>query len=134
MDQIALERGYPFSSLRERVYAIASPNPSAQDRFGILIYTAGAGAQGTLGGLVEAAHRIPELIHTGLEHLRLCSNDPICADHDPSVSGDERSLHGAACHACLLVPETSCEARNVYLDRALLVETLGSISAALFHL
>ncbi|HJW42627.1 MAG TPA: DrmB family protein [Rhizomicrobium sp.] len=134
MDQIALESGYPFSSLRERVYAIASPNATGQDRFGILIYTAGAGAQGTLGGLVEMARRIPELINSGLERLRLCSNDPICADHDPSMSGDERSLHGAACHACLLVPETSCEARNVFLDRALLVETLDQSRAELFNL
>jgi hypothetical protein len=68
----------------------------------------------------------------GLERMRLCSNDPVCADHDPSVAGDERSLHGAACHACLLVPETSCEARNVYLDRALLVETVAQTNATLF--
>lgn len=132
MDQIALESGYPFSSLRERVYAITSPNEIAQDRFGILIYTAGAGAQGTLGGLVEMAPRIPELIRAGLERLQLCSNDPVCADHDPSVAGDERTLHGAACHSCLLVPETSCESRNVFLDRTLLVQTLGGVGAELF--
>jgi len=132
MDQIALESGYPFSSLRERVYAISSPREGIPDRFGILIYTAGAGAQGTLGGLVEAASRIPALVTSGLERLRLCSNDPICADHDPTVSGDERSLHGAACHSCLLVPETSCEARNVFLDRTLLVGTLTEAHAELF--
>jgi hypothetical protein len=132
MDQVALESGYPFSSLRERVYAIASPREGIPDRFGILIYTAGTGAQGTLGGLVEAASRVPELVRSGLERLRLCSNDPICADHDPTVSGDERSLHGAACHACLLIPETSCEARNVFLDRTLLVGTLTEARAELF--
>jgi hypothetical protein len=122
MEQIALECGYPLSSLKERVYAFAGPRPDVPDRFGLLIYTASAGAQGTLGGLVEIADRIPEILNSALERMRLCSNDPVCADHDPSVAGDERSLHGAACHACLLVPETSCEARNVYLDRALLVE------------
>jgi hypothetical protein len=132
MGEIALECGYPFSSLRERVYAIPAPNTEAHDRFGILIYTAGAGAQGTLGGLVETARRMPELIGAGLERLRLCSNDPICADHDPSLSADERSLHGAACHSCLLVPETSCEARNVFLDRTLLVGTLTESGAELF--
>jgi len=83
-------------------------------------------------GLVEIAERIPEILRAALERMRLCSNDPVCADHDPSVAGDERSLHGAACHACLLVPETSGEARNVYLDRALLVETVAQSKAALF--
>jgi hypothetical protein len=132
MEQIALECGYPLSSLKERVYAFAGPRPEIPDRFGILIYTASAGAQGTLGGLVETADRIPDILLSALERMRLCSNDPVCADHDPSVAGDERSLHGAACHACLLVPETSCEARNVYLDRALLVETVAQTNATLF--
>jgi hypothetical protein len=30
------------------------------------------------------------------------------------------------------VPETSCEARNVYLDRTLLVETVAQTNVALF--
>jgi hypothetical protein len=34
-------------------------------------------------------------------------------------SMEERWLHGAACHGCALVAETSCEMRNDYLDRAL---------------
>jgi hypothetical protein len=102
------------------------------DRFGLLIFTAGAGAQGTLGGLVEIAGRIPDILLAALDRMRLCSNDPVCADHDPSVTGDERSLNGAACHACLLIPETSCEARNVYLDRALLIETVAQTRAGLF--
>jgi MrfA Zn-binding domain len=132
MDQIALECGYPLSSLKERVYAFPAPRPDAPDRFGLLIFTAGAGAQGTLGGLVEIAPRITDILLAALDRMRLCSNDPVCADHDPSVTGDERSLNGAACHACLLIPETSCEARNVYLDRALLVETVAQTRAGLF--
>jgi hypothetical protein len=132
MEQIVLECGYPLSSLKERVYAFAAPRPDMPDRFGILLYTASAGAQGTLGGLVEIASRIPEILSSVQDRMRLCSNDPVCADHDPSVAGDERSLQGAACHACLLVPETSCEARSVYLDRALLIETVAQAGAALF--
>jgi Domain of unknown function (DUF1998) len=132
MEQIALECGYPLSSLRERVYAFPAPRPDMPDRFGILIYTASAGAQGTLGGLVEIANRIPDILNSALDRMRLCSNDPVCADHDHSVAGDERSLQGAACHACLLVPETSCEARNVHLDRALLIETVAQTKAAIF--
>lgn len=132
IQEIALDCGYPLSSLKERVYSIPGDEAEMSDRFGILIYTASAGAQGTLGGLTETAGRIAGLTKTALERLRLCSNDPICADHDPSVAGDERALLGAACHACLLVPETSCEARNFFLDRALLVSTVAGMRAELF--
>jgi hypothetical protein len=131
MEEIALDCGYPLSSLKERVYAIPGNGADRPDRFGILIYTASSGAQGTLGGLTKAGHRIPILVLSALERLRLCSNDPVCADHDPSVTGDERSLLGAACHGCVLVPETSCEARNGYLDRALLVATVAGTQAGL---
>jgi hypothetical protein len=60
------------------------------------------------------------------------SNDPICAQHAPGVSVEERWLHGAACHGCALVAETSCEMRNDYLDRALVVPVLGDPGAASF--
>jgi len=131
MEEIALDCGYPLSSLKERVYAIIGNGTDRPDRFGILIYTASSGAQGTLGGLTAAAARIPVLVTSALDHLSLCSNDPVCADHDPSIAGDERSLLGAACHACLLVPETSCEARNSLLDRALLAPTVAGTQAGL---
>ena len=32
---------------------------------------------------------------------------------------ERRWLHGAACHGCAFIAETSCEMRNDYLDRAL---------------
>jgi hypothetical protein len=131
MGEIALDCGYPLSSLKERVYAIVGNVVDRPDRFGILIYTASSGAQGTLGGLTTAAARMPTLVLSALDRLRLCSNDPICADHDPSVVGDERALLGAACHACVLVSETSCEARNCYLDRALLVASIAGTQAGL---
>src|SRR5205085_2399670 len=67
MEQIALECGYPLSSLKERVYAFAGPRSDVPDCFGLLIYTASAGAQGTLGGLVEIADRIPEILNSALE-------------------------------------------------------------------
>ena len=62
----------------------------------------------------------------------LCSNDPICAQHSPSESMEGRWLHGSACHGCALVAETSCEMRNDYLDRALVVPVLGLPDAAFF--
>ena len=63
----------------------------------------------------------------------LCSNDPICAHHQPGESIEGRLLHGAACHGCALVAETSCEMRNDYLDRALVVPVMGVPGAAFFE-
>jgi hypothetical protein len=63
----------------------------------------------------------------------LCSNDPVCAQHLPGKSMESRWLHGAACHGCTLVAETSCEMRNDYLDRALVVPALGVPDAAFFQ-
>ncbi|MGT2503861.1 DrmB family protein [Bradyrhizobium guangxiense] len=119
MAELALECGYPLSSLKERIY---SSGPAQADRFGILIYTSTAGGQGTLGGLSNMAERAGELLARALKRLALCSNDPICAEH--SEGSEEYPLQGAACHACLLVPETSCEARNTRLDRGLLTRTV----------
>ena len=62
----------------------------------------------------------------------LCSNDPVCSHHVPGESIEGRLLHGAACHGCALISETSCEMRNDYLDRALVVPVLGHVGAAFF--
>jgi hypothetical protein len=102
------------------------PGPEAGgeiDRCGILIYTASPGAKGTLGCLVATAPRLRVSPET-LERLRICSNDPVCADHKPDEKSGDRATHGAACHGCLLIAETSCEMRNLFLDRSLLVPTM----------
>jgi hypothetical protein len=127
--ELALECGYPLSSLKERIYASGSGQP---DRFGLLIYTSTAGGQGTLGGLSSMAEHVPELLARAIDKLRLCSNDPVCAEHSPEKDLDDRPLHSAACHACLLVPETSCEARNTRLDRSLLIRALAGADYSLF--
>ncbi|MGJ5206130.1 DrmB family protein [Bradyrhizobium sp. HKCCYLR20261] len=119
MAELALDCGYPLSSLKERIY---SSGPAQAQRFGILIYTSTAGGQGTLGGLSHMAERAGDLLTRATRRLALCSNDPICAEH--SDASEEYPLQGAACHACLLVPETSCEARNTRLDRGLLTRTV----------
>jgi hypothetical protein len=46
---------------------------------------------------------------------------------------EERWLHGAACHGCVLVAETSCEMHNDYLDRALVVPVIDVPDAAFFQ-
>lgn len=131
--EIALDCGYPASSLKERVYALSGPSSGgACDCCGILIYTATAGAQGTLGGLVGTAPRFAHILRNALERSAICSNDPVCADHEPDDRSGDRATHGAACHGCLLIAETSCEMRNLFLDRTLLVETMSSAGAAFF--
>ena len=119
--------GYPASSLRERIYV----HPDSQ-RFGLMLYTSSPDAEGTLGGLVQQARHIEEHLTLALAAAALCSNDPVCAQHEPGVSMEQRWLHGASCHACSLVSETSCEMRNDYLDRALVVPTLAAPEAAFF--
>jgi hypothetical protein len=119
------------SSIRERIYISAGLGTTVPE-VGILIYTASAGNQGTLGGLVEVSRRFVQVLENALERQRLCSGDPVCADHDPATAADDRTLHGAACHGCLVIAETSCEARNLFLDRALLVDTVGPSGVCLF--
>jgi hypothetical protein len=131
MSEVAIDCGYPASALKERIYVL--PRVAGQPiQCGILIYTATAGNQGTLGGLVEVTRRFVRILKSALERERLCSGDPVCADHDPVAADEDRMLHGAACHGCLLVAETSCEARNLFLDRALIVDTVGQTGAGFF--
>lgn len=132
MGEIALECGYPASAIKERIYALRDVDP-ARSRYGLLLYTASAGAQGTLGGLIALAPRVAGIIEQALDRLDICSSDPVCADHHPTETTDERALAGAACHGCLFVAETSCERRNQALDRALLVETIAGQGAAFFE-
>jgi Domain of unknown function (DUF1998) len=134
MAEIALDCGYPASSLKERIYALSSIRGGQEiDRCGILIYTASAGAQGTLGGLVSTAPRFVKILKSALDRLRICSNDPVCADHEPDDRSGDRATHGAACHGCLLIAETSCEMRNLFLDRALLVSTMAENRSGFFE-
>jgi len=123
---VALECGYPASSIRERIYAI----PDAG--YGVLLYTATSDAEGTLGGLVQVGKQIHEHVRNALEMGELCSNDPVCAQHDPADQHERRFLHGAACHGCLLISETSCEQHNEFLDRALVVPTVDNLGVEFF--
>ena len=106
--------GYPASSLSERIYA-----SKEADMNGFLIYTAVADKSGSLGGLMELAE--PKLflsiLDSALKRAHWCTLDPVCSDH----GGQGRDgLNRAACHGCALVPDTSCDYGNVFLDRILI--------------
>lgn len=123
---VSLECGYPASSIRERIYTIPDVG------YGVLLYTGTSDAEGTLGGLIQVGRRIHEHIREALTIGELCSNDPVCAQHEPSNPHVRRFLHGAACHGCLLISETSCEQHNEFLDRALVVSTVDNLGVEFF--
>ncbi|GAA4188095.1 DUF1998 domain-containing protein [Streptosporangium oxazolinicum] len=124
---IALECGYSSASLSERIYAGTEDDP----RSGLLIYTAVPDAEGTLGGLVSLAEpdELVRLTRRALSDARRCSSDPLCAERLPRRPED--FLHGAACHVCLFVSETTCERGNRYLDRRFVVP-IGDPDLALY--
>lgn len=123
---VSLECGYSASSIRERIYA-------SQEGYGVLLYTGTSDSEGTLGGLVEVGRHLELHLRAALSLGQLCSNDPVCAQHDPLDEHIDRHLHGAACHGCLLISETSCERRNELLDRALVVPTVAHPDYAFFE-
>jgi hypothetical protein len=130
MTAITLDCGYPASSIRERIYCV--PGSLEQPgRYALLLHTSSNDAEGTLGGLVEAGKRIRHFFRRALEMTQLCSNDPVCSHHHPA-DHDPAPLLGAACHGCMLIPETSCEQRNDFLDRSLLVSTLEKSGVEFF--
>jgi hypothetical protein len=122
---VSLECGYPASSIRERIYS----GPYGD---GILLYTGTSDAEGTMGGLVQAGRQIARHLKAAIDLGRLCSNDPVCAQHAAENQHECRFLHGAACHGCLLIAETSCEQHNDFLDRALVISTVDGNGAEFF--
>ena len=115
----AFEAGYSTSSLRERLYVTRRQDGPAMA--GILIYTAAGDTEGTLGGLVRLGEyqRLYRLLLRSVSDALWCSFDPVCSE---SPGQGPRGLSLAACHACSLVPETSCVAANRLLDRRLLID------------
>jgi Domain of unknown function (DUF1998) len=116
--ELTFSCGYGSAALRERLYCnIENPNLPMN---GILIYTASGDSEGTLGGLVREADpgRFERLAEDALRRSQWCSNDPVCME---SPGDGAVSSNLAACHGCVLLPETSCEEGNRLLDRGLLV-------------
>jgi hypothetical protein len=114
--RLAFASGYASAALQERIYASTE---RGEPMAGILIYTAAGDAQGTLGGLVRlgAEDKLMPLLLAAVSDAEVCSNDPVCIESDRQGSSN---LNLSACHGCALISETSCENRNLLLDRQLL--------------
>lgn len=102
--------GYPSASLSERIYF-------SNRMCGVLIYTA-EGSEGSMGGLVWQGKDalIERTIRRAMDRARHCSSDPICWEHE------KETMNLAACFSCEMISETSCEFRNMGLDRQALVD------------
>jgi len=112
---LSLDSGYSSASIRERVYLEVN---NRNVRGGIVLYTVQPGADGTLGGMISLVRRFDRVIRRAYELAQSCSNDPLCIEQYFSPG----EISGASCYACLLISETSCEHRNMWLDRHILLD------------
>ena len=121
LKQLSFECGYSIASLKERIYSC--DNIDGETMSGILVYTASGDSEGTMGGLVRQGQPdlFPAIFTKAIKSAIKCSNDPVCS---LSQGQGRDSLNLAACYSCTLVPETSCEEYNVFLDRGVVVGTL----------
>lgn len=128
---LSCESGYSNASIRERIYCSKYIDENAPQMAGVLIYTASGDAEGSLGGLVRQGlpGRIENVIKRAISEAKWCAADPVCIQ---STGQGQYGCNLAACHNCALLPETSCENKNMLLDRGLLIGTLDDISIGYF--
>ena len=118
MRELEFRCGYPTASLSERIYV---SNDENYKMYGCLIYTA-EGAEGSMGGLIAQTRpqNLNNLIKSAIKRATICNSDPLCWESEGQGLFD---LNFASCFSCSLVSETSCEHRNLYLDRKILVDS-----------
>lgn len=130
MNQLVNTCGYSSASLRERLYV---SNSADREMGGVLIYTAAGDSEGTMGGLVRMSRQenLRSVFAAALSDSRWCSTDPVCMDAGEKGQGPD-SCNLAACHGCALIPETSCEEFNRFLDRGLVIGTFEDPTLGFF--
>lgn len=130
LNQLVYTCGYSSASLRERLFVSADPT---RKMAGLLVYTAAGDSEGTMGGLVRMARptNLHAIFSSALANARWCSTDPVCMDSGEGGQGTD-SCNLAACHGCTLLPETSCEEFNKFLDRGLVIGTFDNPTLGYF--
>jgi hypothetical protein len=120
INQLSVDSGFMTVSLGERVYCVRKDDGSYSA--GLFIYACSPGTDGTLGGLTSLVDgdTLPRIVERTAERIRTCSNDPVCSAR--RINNNRKN--GAACHVCLMNPETSCSYRNRFLDRNVVRETM----------
>lgn len=130
INELVFTCGYSSASLRERLYVSRQPG---REMAGLLIYTAAGDSEGTMGGLVRMARqdRLLPVFASALSDAHWCSTDPVCMEAGQTGQGPD-SCNLAACHGCALLPETSCEEFNRFLDRGMVIGTLDDPTLGFF--
>ena len=113
---VQAETGYSSSAISERIY---SSNIDGEWRGAVLLYVTEGGMDGTLGGLTSLSTHFQKYLNRALEDAEVCSMDPLCEE------APNRMMSDLGCYACTFNPETSCEHRNMFLDRMLMLEVAG---------
>ncbi|WP_457628135.1 DrmB family protein [Persephonella sp.] len=118
---LSLYSGYPSTSIREKIYITDtnSDTPSG----GVVIYTATEDEGGAMGGLISLVEeeRLKKIFNRIKNLAYACSNDPVCKENTFRKGG----YAGASCYSCTAISETSCDHRNLWLDRNLFIENIN---------
>lgn len=123
---ISVDSGYSAASIRERVY-VKVDDPQHPEG-GVILYTSQPNADGTLGGLVSLVRKFEKILKRAYDFLYSCSNDPLCIEQEFKFTPNRPTrVNGAACYACTLISETSCEHRNMWLDRHVPIEWMEGL-------
>jgi hypothetical protein len=131
INRLIFDCGYSASALKEKLYISDDPKDLMS---GVLIYTASGDSEGTMGGLVKLGRPgfLELTLSRALDEAGWCSNDPLCMETgDEQGQGPDYS-NIAACHNCTLLPETSCEVFNRFLDRGVVIGDLVNSSLGYF--
>ena len=113
--------GYSAASIKEKIYSETDKSTGEIKMCGVLVYVSSSDSDSSLGGLISVAtneEMLEKIIDSMLERANWCSGDPLCIS---STKQGYKNLNYAACHDCALLPETSCERFNCFLDRAAIV-------------
>lgn len=124
--------GYSAASIREKIYSEIDEESNEVKMCGLLIYVSSSDSDSSLGGLISVADDeevFENIIDSMIERASWCSADPLCIS---STRQGYKNLNYAACHDCTLLPETSCERFNCFLDRASIVGLLDNPSLGYF--
>jgi len=114
---ISEEAGYSSASIRERIFFEHNGNDA---RGGILLYATQPGSEGSLGGLISLAPYFEGIVESVFNQIQTCSGDPLCKDDE----FNNKKYNGSACYGCLMNSETSCEHRNMWLDRHVVLDNI----------
>lgn len=117
MRYLSIDSGYSSTALRERIYIDLR---GFEPKGGFLIYATQPGSDGTSGGLISMANSFQYIYNSAVDSIKSCSNDPLCIEDHFVANGTK--INGSSCYGCTLISETSCEHRNMWLDRGLVLE------------